>query len=126
MRMYQAMTAESQLWWAADRLSTLHHHHHHHHHHDTHTHHHDAYHHDARPPHHPVLEATRGGPDADASQGAADGVRLELELTSAIASLIPPPQPPRPPAPAPLRAAVAGANDRVALGTKTSESHPIK
>lgn len=132
MRMYQAMTAESQLWWAADRLSTLHHHHHDTRHHDAHAHthththhHHDAhdahYHDDARQ--HPVLEATRRGPDA--SEGAADGVHLELELSSAIASRIPQPQPqpPRTPAPAPLRAAAAGG---VALGTKTSESHPIK
>ena len=95
MRMYQAMTAESQLWWAADRLSTLHRH---------------------QP--HPVLEAKKGGPDV--SRGTvADAVHLEQELINAIASHIP--QPPR----TFLRAAAA-ANDRVALGTKTSESHPIK
>jgi len=98
--MYQAMTAERQLWWAADHLSTLHHHHHH-----------QAQH------AHPILEARKGCPDAP-EDSVGDLVQLEQELTDAIASHIP--QPP------PTLLLRATANDRVASGTKTSESHPIK
>jgi hypothetical protein len=97
MRMYQAMTAEKQLWWAADRLSTLHH----------------------QPQPHPVLEARKGSPDAS-QDSMGDLVQLEQELSNAIASHIHISQPP------PSLRVRAVANDRVALGTKTSESHPIK
>lgn len=100
--MYQAMTAEKQLWWAADRLSTLYHH---------------------QQAHHPILEARTGIATTDASRGTGgDLLQLEQDLSNAIASRIP--QPP----PALLRAATnATATDgRVILGTKTSESHPIK
>jgi hypothetical protein len=90
--MYQAMTAEKQLWWAADRLSTLHLH------------------------AHPILEARKGTPDAS-QDTVGDLLQLEQDLSNAIASHIP--QPP----PALLRATT---NGRVPLGTKTSESHPIK
>ena len=68
MRMYQAMTAEKQLWWSADRLSTLHHH------------------------AHPVLEARTGNPDAS-QDTARDLLQLEQDLSNAIASHIPQPPP---------------------------------
>lgn len=96
--MYQAMTAEKQLWWSADRLSTLHHH------------------------PHPILEARNGGtpgPGGASQDTYAPGnlLQLEQDLSNAIASHIPQP------APTYLRAA---SNDRVTPTTKTSESHPIK
>ena len=105
--MYQAMTAEKQLWWSADRLSTLHHHQS-----QSHPH-----------PHHPILEARKGTPDA--SQHTAGDLRqLEQDLSNALASHIDIAQPP--PTTTLLRAAAPNANDRVTPTTKTSESHPIK